>query len=167
MRALAIAACLAGCVHEPVTTYPDSVELARAPVAAHQSVVVHGERLYGGSTVEVNGQRLTLETLFARCPTAGDYEGDCPMAKSFGYGRDEVTIGEHSHVDPAVPAYIDGVLLVGGALAGVGYCTFECDSPWSYVSGGALITVGALVVIDVAVSHVLHHPWSVLGHVLR
>nr|HEX4315647.1 hypothetical protein [Kofleriaceae bacterium] len=142
--AVALAA-LAGCV----TNY---VHLGGHEVRVENPDVPHGARItsvYGQDvdagpdtvvdTIDDHGQHhsLRLSDAYAGCDV--DTTKPCALDKLSDLAL------PHREMNPKVKSVAITVVSLGlvGGLVG---CTFECDSPYNYLSGGTLV-VGALVLV--------------------
>jgi hypothetical protein len=90
--------------------------------------------------------RLSVRELLADCPAGGFWidaatRAGYPRCVLLGASDEPIVIGHRRFVRRGVVEAGVGLAMIGGLFA----CAFECDRPWSRISGGVLIASGALV----------------------
>ena len=163
MRRLLVLSLVTACARRDVVTYPRDLAGATSELRAHGSADVRGferedEVAYGQSVVHVRlddrvdvrlddrEQHVTVGEVLAGCPDGRFAVDDaarqryphCPLVRS----ADPITLSHARHPNTSTLAW--GAAL-GGAV-GLGVCTFECSSPWSYMSGATLVTGVAIAI---------------------
>jgi len=124
---------------------PTTIAAPAPPVTAPP---VDAGRAGTAATARV-GARLSVRELLADCPpnefrldaaTRAEY----PRCALLAVKDQPIVIGRRRIAEGATLDAGVGLALLGGLFV----CAYECDRPWSRVSGGVLITTGVLAVLS-------------------
>lgn len=144
--------------HEPASIGEDIVvrvridDIVRARLAAAAFDPAHPPRFEGPPVP------ISIRELYAGCPD-GTIINDAETRAAYPSCRllhvdDPIILGTRRRAD--TPSIIAVTALAG--LVGAGVCTFKCDAPYSYISGGVL-GLGVLVLVGFgAALYIAAHP---------
>jgi hypothetical protein len=140
---------LAACAHQALHAMPGELARARDRVMHHERVTM---ATLEGEDAEVepdhvvtletrDGKRIPmrLDELLRDCPPSDDTLVVCGNPNV-----QDVVIGDRRHLNDNVASVLRGTAVLAVIIA-LPVCSFECSSPYNYISDGVLV-VGAVAI---------------------